>query len=332
LQKDNPSNFSFDAGCYVFSCLVHPFLPNSMQADTLHFFNHPTHSELVDIIASKFSREQKQLTKPTAFIVVKERKGDGSWSKAGQTDSIPHSSDPQFARPVTVTYRGAAVTQQIAVEVFTHAPGARNGVSLGECALVLDDLVHARASRVMKLPLASPDRAHTNGIIVINAVVADCGDRDDGLWMQLQLAAAGVPKARPVRRAAPRSCPRALSCVSLLYLPFRSLLSPPVSLPLLIHQSINQSTPLSTPSLAHPGHPPAPICASISISIVAFKLRHPFSAVRLQISAPPCPHRRASPARAAGPRRRLRPGAAEQLLRDMAPVRRGPPPGAATRC
>jgi hypothetical protein len=303
-----------------------------MQADTLHFFNHPTHSELVDIIASKFPREQKQLTKPTAFIVVKERKGDGSWSKAGQTDSIPHSSDPQFARPVTVTYRGAAVTQQIAVEVFTHAPGARNGVSLGECALVLDDLVHARASRVMKLPLASPDRAHTNGIIVINAVVADCGDRDDGLWMQLQLAAAGVPKARPVRRAAPRSCLRALSFFSLLCHPFRSLLSPPFPSP---SQSINPSINRSLHPLPHwhvpdilplPHAPLSPFLSWRSSSVTLF------SAVRLQISAPPCPHRRASPARAAGPRRRLRPGAAEQLLRDMAPVRRGPPPGAATRC
>ena len=143
-----------------------------------------SHSELVDIITSRFSRERKKLTKPTAFIVVKEKHGEGAWSKVGQTDSIPHSSEPKFSKPVTVAYLGAGVAQHISVEVLSHAPGARNGISLGECTLLLDDLIHARASRVMKLPLTSPDQAHTNGVVVINAVVA-AADDSDGLWMQV---------------------------------------------------------------------------------------------------------------------------------------------------
>ena len=148
----------------------------------------------MDIITARFSRDNKRTTKPTAFIVVKQKQGDGPWTKVGQTDSIPHSSEPKFSKPVRIAYLGPTVAQQVQVEVFSHAAGARSGVPLGDCSLLLDDLVHARASRVMKLPLASPDRAHTNGVVVINATVAHAAG--DGLWMQLQLAAAAVPRVR----------------------------------------------------------------------------------------------------------------------------------------
>eukprot|EP00291_Cryptomonas_curvata_P029192 CAMPEP_0172212614 /NCGR_PEP_ID=MMETSP1050-20130122/37117_1 /TAXON_ID=233186 /ORGANISM="Cryptomonas curvata, Strain CCAP979/52" /LENGTH=107 /DNA_ID=CAMNT_0012893319 /DNA_START=123 /DNA_END=443 /DNA_ORIENTATION=- len=51
-------------------------------------------SELVDLISSKFLQNETKQVRPTAFVVVKEKRGEGPWTKAGQTDSIPNSNDP----------------------------------------------------------------------------------------------------------------------------------------------------------------------------------------------------------------------------------------------
>ena len=57
--------------------------------------------------------------------------------------------------------------------VMSHVSYAfkmRNGMSLGEATLLLDDLVHARTARVLKLPLLAPNHQRSNGSVIISGI------------------------------------------------------------------------------------------------------------------------------------------------------------------
>ena len=91
----------------------------------------------------------------------------GKWVEIGRTESIAHNCNPVFSRPIIVTYKGPEAAQQIQVHVVSYAYKMRNGMLMGECTLLLDDLVHARTARVLKLPLLSPDHNRANGSVMI---------------------------------------------------------------------------------------------------------------------------------------------------------------------
>jgi len=134
----------------------------------------------------------KSLAKPTAFVIVKEARADGRLVEIGRTDSVPNSCSPQFSRPVMLRYRGPEANQTIHVEVLSFAFKQRNGVPLGSCSFTLDDLVHARTARVLKLALMSPDGARLNGHVIMRG--ANTVAVEDGVWMQLHLAADRLPQ------------------------------------------------------------------------------------------------------------------------------------------
>ena len=92
----------------------------------------------------------------------------------GRTESIAHSCNPVFSRPIIVTYKGPEAAQQIQVYVVSYAYKMRNGMLMGESTILLDDLVHARTARVLKLPLLSPDHNRSNGSIMIRSGQWNC--------------------------------------------------------------------------------------------------------------------------------------------------------------
>ena len=94
-----------------------------------------------------------------------------------------------------MTYRGPDVQQQIQVNVVSYAFKMRDGMQLGDCTILLDDLVHARTARVLKQPLLSPDHTRANGYVIINASRHD--PRESGMWVQLDLSAHHIPWVTP---------------------------------------------------------------------------------------------------------------------------------------
>ena len=94
-----------------------------------------------------------------------------------------------------MTYRGPDVQQQIQVNVVSYAFKMRDGMQLGDCTILLDDLVHARTARVLKQPLLSPDHTRANGYVIINASRHD--PRESGMWVQLDLSAHHIPWITP---------------------------------------------------------------------------------------------------------------------------------------
>ena len=94
-----------------------------------------------------------------------------------------------------MTYKGPEVLQQIQVNVVSYAFKMRNGMQLGDCTILLDDLVHARTARVLKQPLLSPDHKGSNGSVIINAARHD--PRESGTWVQLHLSAHWIPWITP---------------------------------------------------------------------------------------------------------------------------------------
>jgi hypothetical protein len=87
------------------------------------------------------------------------------------------------------------VQQQIQVNVVSYAFKMRDGMQLGDCTILLDDLVHARTARVLKQPLLSPDHTRANGYVIINASRHD--PRESGMWVQLDLSAQHIPWITP---------------------------------------------------------------------------------------------------------------------------------------
>jgi hypothetical protein len=113
----------------------------------------------------------------------------------GRTEAISNECNPVFSRPVIVTYRGPDVQQQIQVNVVSYAFKMRDGMQLGDCTILLDDLVHARTARVLKQPLLSPDHTRANGYVIINASRHE--PRESGMWVQLDLSAHHIPWITP---------------------------------------------------------------------------------------------------------------------------------------
>ena len=147
-------------------------------------------SDLVHMFIARQFGKPKVETAPSAFLQVWE-KIDDDWIDVGRTESVPNSSNPAFTRSVIVTYKGGGNNQRIRIDVFTHAHKLRNGVFLGCCEFLLEDLVHARTARVMKLPLMSKDKERCNGNCMINGIVHH--QVEDGIWMQLHLIAEHLP-------------------------------------------------------------------------------------------------------------------------------------------
>ena len=96
-----------------------------------------------------------------------------------------------FSRPVIVTYKGPEAAQQFQVHVVSYAYKMRNGILLGECTLLLDDLVHARTARVLKLPLLSPNHNRSNGSLMVSGTRYDPSEA--GTWVQLHLSSNFLP-------------------------------------------------------------------------------------------------------------------------------------------
>lgn len=149
-------------------------------------------SDLVHMFIAKQFGKPKVETAPSAFLQVWEKVGD-EWIDVGRTETVPNSSCPAFTRSIIVTYKGGGNNQKIRIDVFTHAHKLRNGVFLGCCEFQLEDLVHARTARVMKLPLMSKDKERCNGSCMINGVVHH--QVEDGIWMQLHFIAEHLPMA-----------------------------------------------------------------------------------------------------------------------------------------
>ena len=148
--------------------------------------------ELVQMWVVQVFGRPKCLTHPSPYVLVKERNEHGKWIEIGRTESISQTRHPTFARPVIVTYAGPEAVQHIQVNVVSYAYKMRDGIQLGECTLLLDDLVHGRTARVMKLPLLSPTHSTlTNGNIIISGSSHD--PAESGTWVQLGLSANHLP-------------------------------------------------------------------------------------------------------------------------------------------
>lgn len=124
---------------------------------------------------------------PSAFVILKERQEDGKWVEIGQTESVPQSRNPDFSVAVKVRYKGPDVIQRMHVQVFSRAFKMPHGVPLGDCYFILDDLVHSRSARVMKLDIVSPNHQRKNGSITISGTQRV--EVEDGVWMQVHLVA-----------------------------------------------------------------------------------------------------------------------------------------------
>mmetsp|Transcript_24986 Transcript_24986/g.82363 ORF Transcript_24986/g.82363 Transcript_24986/m.82363 type:complete len:491 (+) Transcript_24986:144-1616(+) len=151
-------------------------------------------SNLVQLWHIKAYRQPKMLVNPNPFLIVKEKLDSGKWQEIGRTESAANTCHPTFSRSVLVRYKGFGVQQQLMVQALSYAKNIKNGIHLGECVFLLDDLVNSRTARVMKLPFLSADQAKNTGFLTINGSHHDVVE--DGVWVTLNIRAENLLRPR----------------------------------------------------------------------------------------------------------------------------------------
>lgn len=147
--------------------------------------------DLVQMWIVKMFGQAPSKAAPSPYVLVKEKLENGKWVEIGRTESIAKDCNPVFSRPVLVTYKGPEAAQQIQINVLSHAFKMRNGMPFGQCTFLLDDLVHARTARVLKLPLLGTAKNKSNGSVIVTGARHEPAEA--GMWVQIKLCALHLP-------------------------------------------------------------------------------------------------------------------------------------------